>query len=211
MAEGPMRRFLPPEPPSNEGGTLADAPPDAPCTRAGFRGHPSQESGAGPVAAVPCLGALAGGRAHAQFQSSRRSLDLAERLRKEQGAPLEAPFLVEGVHFLAVEGAVELEVATSDREGELLDPLNQQGGDASATVIAVDDQLVHVPDCALMAQAALHRERPESDDPRIELGAQVPLTRRRKPALEHSAQGRFAKRFVRPVLTQQLEDGPKIL
>src|SRR2546428_1006005 len=138
-------------------------------------------------------------------------LDLAERLREEQGASLEAPFPVERVRFLAVEGAVELELATSDRDSELLDPLHQQGGDASAAVVVVDDQLVHVADRALMAQAALHRERSQADDPRIELGADVPLARRREPSLEHAAEGRFAKHLLWPVLAQQLEDGAKIL
>ena len=151
-----------------------------------------------------------GGRAHAQLQGSGCALDLAERLREEQGASLEAPFPVERVRFLAVEGAVELELATSDRDSELLDPLHQQGGDAPAAVIVVDDQLVHVADRALMAQAALHRERSETDDPRIELGADVPLPRRREPSLEHAAEGRFAKHLLWPVLAQQLEDGAKI-
>jgi len=138
-------------------------------------------------------------------------LRAAERLREEQRAPFELALLVEGVHFLAMEGGVELEMAAAHREREILDPLHQEGRDAVAAMVPVDDQLVEMANRAFLPEAHLQRQRGEADHARSELGADVSLPRRQKPSPEDASESRFVEDFVRPVLAQQIENGRKVL
>src|SRR5215470_6103198 len=105
----------------------------------------------------------------------------AQLLGEEQRAALVAPLLVERVLVLAMERAVQLEPAAPDVHGELLDRLQEHRGDPLATLLAIDHELVEVADRPGLPQAVVERQRPEADDPRVDLGAQIPLARRSEP------------------------------
>src|SRR5438067_2420020 len=110
-----------------------------------------------------------------------------------------------------MEGGVELQMAAAHREREVLDPLHQEGRDAVAAMVPVDDQLVEMADGAFLPQAHLQRQRGKADHARSELGADISLPRRQKPSPEDASQSRFVEDFVRPVLAQEIKDSGKVL
>jgi len=129
---------------------------------------------------------------------------LAQTLRKEQGPALELALLEKGVLVLSMEIAVQLEAGAPYAGSELFDRSHERGGDPAAPVFPIDHQLVEAADRPVLAQVAGERQGSEADDPRVELGAQIPLARRGKSPFVRVAEGDFVNSRVRPLLPQKI-------